>query len=176
MLLSLHGQSKDAFAKNDGNWEYDIVCPAFKCNMTDISASLGLAQLNRYEEIIKRRKEIVQMYDSELLNENTSSLKHFGSDFSSSCHLYLLRLFRKDESYRNQLIRKLSQKGIATNVHYQPLPIFTAYKDLGFNIDCFPNAYEMFKNEISLPLHTLLTNIDLLYICKCIWDCVDELC
>jgi len=164
MLLSLHGQSKDAFSKNDGNWEYDIVYPAYKCNMTDISASLGLAQLNRYDEILKRRKQIIHLYDSELLNCSASSLNHYGEDFSSSGHLYLLRLLDKDAPYRNKLISKLSEIGIASNVHYKPLPMFTAYKKLGFNTKEFPNAFDMYRNEITLPLHTLLTDDDIMYV------------
>jgi dTDP-4-amino-4,6-dideoxygalactose transaminase len=175
MLLSLHGQSKDAFSKNNGNWEYDIVNPGYKCNMTDISASLGLSQLKRYDATLLRRKEIVQFYDSEFLSINASSPKHYGVDFSSSGHLYLLRLLGKDESFRNQLISKLSKQGIVTNVHYKPLPMFTAYKNIGFEIKDYPNAFNMYKNEITLPLHTLLTNDDVAYISDKLKKSIDEL-
>jgi dTDP-4-amino-4,6-dideoxygalactose transaminase len=159
MLLSLHGQSKDALAKTKpGSWEYDIVYPAYKCNMTDIMASIGLAQLQRYSQILTRRKEIIDIYDKALLSNKMDSLKHYGNNFSSSGHLYLVRLLGKDENYRTKVIEKMAEKGIATNVHYKPLPMHTAYKRLGFNIEDYPNAYEMYKNEITLPLHTLLTD------------------
>lgn len=165
MLLSLHGQSKDALAKTKpGAWEYDIVYPAYKCNMTDIMASLGLAQLKRYTEILERRKQIIEMYDKALLSDKVVSLKHYGNDFSSSGHLYLLRLLGNDEEYRNMVIEKMAEKGIATNVHYKPLPMHTAYKNLGFNIEDYPNAFNMYKNEITLPLHTLLTEDQVEYV------------
>jgi dTDP-4-amino-4,6-dideoxygalactose transaminase len=165
MLLSLHGQSKDALAKTKaGAWEYDIVYPAYKCNMTDIMASLGLVQLQRYPKILERRKQIIEMYDKALLSDKTDTLKHYGDDFSSSGHLYLLRFLGKDEEYRNKVIEKMAEKGIATNVHYKPLPMHTAYKNLGFNIKDYPNAFDMYKNEITLPLHTLLTDEQVEYI------------
>jgi dTDP-4-amino-4,6-dideoxygalactose transaminase len=165
MLLSLHGQSKDALAKTKaGAWEYDIVYPAYKCNMTDIMASIGLVQLQRYPEILERRKQIIEMYDKALLSDKVDSLKHYGDDFSSSGHLYLLRFLGKDEEYRNKVIEKMAEKGIATNVHYKPLPMHTAYKNLGFNIKDYPNAFDMYKNEITLPLHTLLTDEQVEYI------------
>ncbi|MEY8304589.1 DegT/DnrJ/EryC1/StrS family aminotransferase [Anaerosalibacter bizertensis] len=165
MLYSLHGQSKDALAKTKpGAWEYDIVYPAYKCNMTDIMASLGLGQLQRYSEMLKRRKEIVKMYDEGLKDCNVDVLKHYGDDFSSNCHLYLVRLLDKDEDYRNKVIEKMAEKGIATNVHYKPLPMHTAYKNLGFDIKDYPNAFDMYKNEITLPLHTLLTDEEVEYV------------
>ena len=165
MLLSLHGQSKDALAKTKlGSWEYDIVYPAYKCNMTDITASLGLAQLTRYPEFLKRRRQIIEMYDKALENCNVACLQHYGKDFSSSGHLYLVRLLGKDEKYRNNVIEKMARKGIVTNVHYKPLPLFTAYKNLGFNIKDYPNSFEMYKNEITLPLHTLLTDEQVEYV------------
>lgn len=165
MLLSLHGQSKDALAKTKaGAWEYDIVYPAYKCNMTDIMSAIGLAQLKRYPEILKRRKQIIEMYDEALLSEKIVSLKHYGDDFSSSGHLYLVRFLGKDETYRNKVIEKMAEKGIATNVHYKPLPMHTAYKNLGFDIKDYPNAFDMYKNEISLPLHTLLTDEQVEYV------------
>ncbi len=165
MLLSLHGQSKDALAKNKpGAWEYDIVYPSYKCNMTDIMASLGLGQLQRYSEILERRKQIIEMYDEGLDDCNVDILKHYGDDFSSSGHLYLVRLFGKNEVERNKVIEKMAEKGIATNVHYKPLPMHTAYKNLGFDIKDYPNAFDMYKNEITLPLHTLLTDEQVRYV------------
>lgn len=165
MLLSLHGQSKDALAKTKlGAWEYDIVSPAYKCNMTDIMASIGLGQIKRYHLILERRRQIIETYNDALKNCNVDSLKHYGDDYSSSGHLYLVRLLGQDEIYRNQFIVKMAEKGIATNVHYKPLPMHTAYKNLGFHITDFPNAFEMYKNEITLPLHTLLTNEQIEYV------------
>ena len=167
MLLSLHGQNKDALAKSKaGAWEYDIIYPAYKCNMTDILASLGISQLSRYEEILKRRYEITQMYNDGLKSENVQVLPHLTENSKSSCHLYITRLIGKDENFRNRFIQKMGDFGIATNVHYKPLPMFTAYKNLGFNIKDFPNAFDMYKNEVTLPLHTLLTNDEIEYIIK----------
>jgi len=165
MLLSLHGQSKDALSKTKpGAWEYDIIYPAYKCNMTDIMAALGLAQFERYSELLERRKQIINIYDKGLKDCNVQTLDHFGDDFSSSGHLYLVRLLGKDEIYRNMVIEKMAEKGIATNVHYKPLPMHTAYKNLGFDIKHFPNAFNMYKNEITLPLHTLLTDEQIGYV------------
>jgi len=165
MLFSLHGQSKDALAKTKlGDWEYDIVYPAYKCNMTDIVASLGLGQLRRYPGMLARRRQLIGMYDKALQDCNVDSLKHYDEDLSSSGHLYLVRLLDKDAEYRNKVIEMLAEKGIATNVHYKPLPMHTAYMKLGFNIKDYPNAYEMYKNEITLPLHTLLTDEQIGYI------------
>ncbi|ANS51370.1 capsular biosynthesis protein [Bacillus thuringiensis] len=165
MLYSLHGQSKDALAKTQkGAWEYDIVYPAYKCNMTDIMAAIGLVQLDRYESLMGRRREIIEMYDKELLPYGIQSLKHYGDDFSSSGHLYLARIPGIEESERNKIIIELAQMGIASNVHYKPLPMFTAYKNLGFDIKNYPNAFNMYKNEITLPLHTRLTNEEVKYI------------
>lgn len=165
MLLSLHGQSKDALAKTKlGAWEYDILYPAYKCNMTDVSASLGLAQLQRYPHILERRKQIINMYDKGLENTCAASLKHYGEEYSSSGHLYIVRLIGKDEEFRNGAIEKMAQRGIATNVHYKPLPMHTAYKNLGFDIKDYPNAFDMYKNELTLPLHTLLTDQEVTYI------------
>lgn len=166
MLLSLHGQSKDALAKSKlGAWEYDILAPNYKCNMTDIMASLGLVQFKRYPEILKRRKEIIEKYDALLSELDVTSMKHFDDTYSSSGHLYLLRLNNKDEDFRNNAIMQLADKGVASNVHYKPLPMHTAYKNLGFKIEDYPNAYKMFSNEVTLPLHTLLTDNDIEYIC-----------
>ncbi len=167
MLLSLHGQNKDALAKSKaGAWEYDIIYPAYKCNMTDILASLGLSQLSRYDEMLKRRYEITQMYNDGLKSENVQVLSHLTKDSRSSCHLYITRLLGKDEEFRNKFIQKMSESGIATNVHYKPLPMLTAYKNIGFDIKNFPNAFNMYKNEVTLPLHTLLTNDEVEYIIK----------
>ncbi|MED3085488.1 DegT/DnrJ/EryC1/StrS family aminotransferase [Bacillus toyonensis] len=165
MLYSLHGQSKDALAKTQkGAWEYDIVYPAYKCNMTDIMAAIGLVQLDRYESLMNRRREIIEMYDEKLLPYGVQSLKHYGNDFSSSGHLYLVRIPGIEEAERNEIIIQLAEMGIASNVHYKPLPMFTAYKNLGFDIKDYPNAFNMYKNEITLPLHTRLTNEEIEYI------------
>lgn len=167
MLLSLHGQNKDALAKSKaGAWEYDIIYPAYKCNMTDILASLGISQLSRYDKMLKRRYEITQMYNDGLESENIQILPHLTENSQSSCHLYITRLLGKDENFRNKFIQKMSESGIATNVHYKPLPMLTAYKNLGFDIKDFPNAFDMYKNEVTLPLHTLLTNDEVEYIIK----------
>ncbi|MEL7657275.1 MAG: DegT/DnrJ/EryC1/StrS family aminotransferase, partial [Bacillota bacterium] len=147
-----------------GAWEYDIVYPAYKCNMTDIMASLGIGQLQRYPLILARRKQIIEMYDRALLGCNVAILNHYGHDFSSSGHLYLTRLLGTDETYRNIIIEKMSEKGIPTNVHYKPLPMHSAYKRLGFDIKDYPNAFNMYKNEITLPLHTLLTDAQIEHI------------
>ena len=159
MLYSLHGQSKDALAKNQlGAWEYDIVYPAYKCNMTDIMASIGLVQLSRYPQILTRRKEIIEKYNNAFNDIDVSVLNHYSSTHSSSGHLYMVRLNGKDEDYRNSIIVKMAEKDIACNVHYKPLPMMTAYKQTGFNIADFPNAFNQYKNEITLPLHTCLTD------------------
>ena len=165
MLYSLHGQSKDALAKNvKGAWEYDIVYPAYKCNMTDILASFGLIQLSRYAGLMERRREIIEMYDDALRPLGIQTLEHYGDDFSSTGHLYLTRLPGITEEERNRIIINMAEAGIATNVHYKPLPMFTAYKNLGFDIIDYPNALEMYQNEITLPLHTLLSDIEVSYI------------
>ena len=167
MLYSLHGQSKDALAKTQkGAWEYDIVYPAYKCNMTDIMAAIGLVQLNRYETLMNRRREIIEMYDNILLSLGIKSLKHFGESFKSSGHLYLARIPDIEEFERNEIIIKMAEMGVSSNVHYKPLPMLTAYKNLGFDIKDYPNAYSMYKNEITLPLHTLLSNEDVEYVCN----------
>lgn len=165
MLLSLHGQSKDALAKTQlGAWEYDIVAPYYKCNMTDIMASIGIAQLKRYPELLKRRKEIIEKYNEGLADLDVRVLKHYGDDFSSSGHLYLVRLNGKTREECNKIIIKMAEAGVATNVHYKPLPLLTAYKDLGFDIKDYPNAYAMYENEITLPLHTKLSDEEVDYV------------
>ena len=164
-LFSLHGQSKDALAKTQlGAWEYDIVGPWYKCNMTDIQAAIGLKQLERYPALLQRRQEIINQYDEALDQLDISHLKHSGEDFQSSGHLYLSRIPGADEAKRNAIITKLAEQGIATNVHYKPLPMMTAYKALGFDIKDYPNAYMQYQNEITLPLHTRLTDEDIQYI------------
>lgn len=173
MLWSLHGQSKDALAKtNLGSWEYDILYPGYKCNMTDLMAAIGLVQLGRYNSILERRKQIIKKYDEALKGLPVTVLKHFDDNSVSSGHLYLVRLNGRDERNRNKLIDLMAQKGVATNVHYKPLPMLTAYKNLGFNIKNFKNAYDMYKNEITLPLHTLLTDEDVNYIISSFKDCL----
>ena len=164
-LLSLHGQSKDAQAKTQlGAWEYDIVAPDYKCNMTDISAAIGLVQIRRYAELLHRRREIIERYNEALKDCNVQVLNHYGEDHQSSGHLYLVRLLGKDSAYRNEVIRKMAERGIACNVHYKPLPMMTAYKNLGFDIKDYPNAYRQFENEVTLPLHTRLTDEDVEYV------------
>lgn len=165
MLLTLHGQSKDALAKTKlGAWEYDIVGPYFKCNMTDIMAGIGLAQFRRYEGLLARRKEIIEKYTKGISGDNIQILAHYGSDFKSSGHLFLVRVLNMNEEDRNNLITRMAERGIATNVHYKPLPMHTAYKNLGFDIKDFPNSYNMYHNEITLPLHTLLTDEQVDYV------------
>ena len=167
MLYSLHGQSKDALAKTQkGAWEYDIVYPAYKCNMTDISAGIGMVQLDRYAGLKKRRQEIIEMYDEALLPLGIEILQHYGDSFASSGHLYLTRIPGIDEAERNKIIIKMAEVGVATNVHYKPLPMFTAYKKLGFDIQNYPNAFGMYKNEITLPLHTSLSDEDVEYVVR----------
>ncbi|MPM19943.1 UDP-4-amino-4-deoxy-L-arabinose--oxoglutarate aminotransferase [bioreactor metagenome] len=175
MLYSLHGQSKDALAKTKkGAWEYDIIYPAYKCNMTDISAGIGLAQLERYDELKKRRQEIINRYDDALLPLGIQSLQHYGEHFSSSGHLYLTRIPGIGEAERNAIITKLAEAGVACNVHYKPLPMFTAYKNLGFDIQEYPNAYDIYKNEITLPLHTLLDDEDVTYVIESFKNAIGE--
>lgn len=169
MTLSLHGQTKDALAKTKlGAWEYDIISPAYKCNMTDIAAALGLSQLKRYDSMLERRKELINMYNEMLSDLDVHILQHYGNDYESSGHLYLVRLNGKHEKFRNELIIKMAEQGIATNVHYKPLPMMTAYKNLGFDIKDYPNAFEMYKNEVTLPLNTLMSDEDVKYVCECL--------
>jgi dTDP-4-amino-4,6-dideoxygalactose transaminase len=166
MLMSLHGQSKDALAKTrKGAWEYDIIYPAYKCNMTDIQAGFGLAQLERYEGLMSRRHEIIEMYDSMLLPAGISSLRHRGDGYISSGHLYLARIPGINEQERNNIMAKMAEAGVACNVHYKPLPMMTAYKNMGFDIKDYPDAYRQYANEITLPLHTLLSDEDVEYVC-----------
>ena len=165
MLMSLHGQSKDALAKTKlGAWEYDIIAPLYKCNMTDITAAIGLAQMTRYEGMLARRKQMINMYTEGIKADDVECLCHYTDEYSSSGHLFLTRLLGRDVEDRNQFIIRMAEAGIATNVHFKPLPMHTAYKQLGFDIKDFPNSYEMYKNEITLPLHTNLTDEQIEYV------------
>ena len=174
-LLSLHGQNKDALAKTRlGAWEYDIVAPYYKCNMTDVMAGIGLAQLKRYPEMLYRRRQIIERYNEGLKGRDVQVLDHFGDDHSSSGHLYLVRLLGEDVEYRNAVIERMAERGIACNVHYKPLPMMTAYKNLGFDIVDYPNAYNQYHNEITLPLHTSLTNEDVEYVISNFVDIISK--
>ena len=164
-LYSLHGQNKDALAKTKlGAWEYDIIGPWFKCNMTDIMAGIGLAQLRRYPTMLERRRHIIETYNAALADLPVAVLDHYGPDYSSSGHLYLTRLLGRTDQERRDIIVKMAERGIACNVHYKPLPMMTAYKALGFDIADYPNAYRLFENEITLPLHTRLSDEDVEYV------------
>lgn len=172
MLMSLHGQSKDALAKTKlGAWEYDVVAPLYKCNMTDIMAGLGLAQIKRYPELLERRYDLVRQYDAQLPQELIRPA-HLREETTSDCHLYLLRIPGKNHEQRSAVITKMAERGVACNVHYKPLPLLTAYQNLGFRIEDYPNAYAQFENEITLPLHTLLTDEDISYVCACLKECL----
>ena len=172
--LSLHGQTKDALAKNQiGAWEYDIIIPAYKCNMTDVQAAMGRTQLERYGGILARRREIIATY-SKGLPEGMKALQHPNTDTQSSAHLYLTRVDGIEEKERNEIITKLAECGISTNVHYKPLPLLTAYKNLGFKIEYFPNAFAQYQNEITLPLYTRLTNEEVEYIICCLGKVLGE--
>ena len=183
-LLSLHGQNKDALAKTQlGAWEYDVIGPWYKCNMTDIMAGIGLAQLERYQGMLERRRHIIGVYDKAIddLNANLDAnhrvkyLNHYGSDFSGSGHLYITRLLGRTDQERRDVIVKMAERGIACNVHYKPLPMMTAYKALGFDIKDFPNAYNLFVNEVTLPLHTRLTDEDVEYVISNYVDIIKNL-
>lgn len=164
-LYSLHGQNKDALAKTQlGAWEYDVIGPWYKCNMTDIMAGIGLAQLERYQRMLDRRRHIIDVYDNALKNLPVAVLKHYGEDFAGSGHLYITRLLGRTDQERRDVIVKMAERGIACNVHYKPLPMMTAYKALGFDIKDFPNAYKLFVNEVTLPLHTRLYDEDVEYV------------
>lgn len=167
-LLSLHGQSKDALAKTKlGAWEYDIIGPWYKCNMTDIMAAIGLKQLERYENMLARRHEIIRKYDEMCDSLGVMHLNHSGADFCSSGHLYLTRIPNITIEQRNEIIEKMAEMGVATNVHYKPLPMMTAYKNLGWDIKNFPNAYDYFHNLITLPFHTRLSDKEVEYVIEC---------
>ena len=164
-LLSLHGQTVDALHKNQiGAWKYDIIAPYYKCNMTDIMGAIGVAQMERYPSMLSRREEMIKKYNEAFKDLPIKVLDHYGEDHKSSGHLYITRIDSIDEVKRDEIIVEMAKRGIATNVHYIPLPMFTAYKNLGFNIKDYPNAYDFYKNEITLPLYTKLTDEDLDYI------------
>lgn len=164
-LLSLHGQSKDAFTKTQlGAWEYDVVGTYYKCNMTDVAAAIGLKQFERYPDMLKRRKEIIEQYDAALKPLGVGTLDHYTDQWESSGHLYLTRIPGITPEQRNEIIIKMAEQGVACNVHYKPLPMHTAYRNLGFDIADYPNAYAYFKNEITLPLHTSLSDEDVEYV------------
>jgi dTDP-4-amino-4,6-dideoxygalactose transaminase len=167
MLYSLHGQSKDALSKaQKGSWEYDIMFPGYKCNMTDILASIGLAQLERYPELLKKRRELIESYDLLLRPRGIDALVHYGPSFASSGHLYMVRIPGIDEGQRNGIIIRMAEAGVACNVHYKPLPMLTAYRNLGFDINDYRNALKQYENEITLPLHTSLTTEDLEWVSR----------
>ena len=174
-IYSLHGQTKDALEKTQkGSWEYDILIPAYKCNMTDIQAGIGLAQLSRYDSMLKRRHEIVRRYDEGFKDSKVITPVHFTENSASSAHLYLTRLNGLSLEERNEIIVKMEEAGISTNVHYKPLPLLTAYKNLGFDIADYPNAYHLFENELSLPIYSTLTDEEVDYIIENLLDILKE--
>ena len=174
-LLSLHGQSKDALAKTKlGAWEYDIIGPWYKCNMTDVAAALGLVQMQRYKGMLQRRREIIERYDAAFRPLGVKTLNHYDETHASSGHLYLTRVPGISPEQRNDIITKMAQLGVACNVHYKPLAMLTAYKNMGFDIADFPNAYAMFADEISLPLHTNLTDEQVDYVIECYTEVLKE--
>ena len=176
-LLSLHGQNKDALAKTKlGAWEYDIIGTWYKCNMTDIMAGIGLAQIKRYPEMLRRRRQIIECYNDAFRKLPVSVLNHYDNYHSSSGHLYLVRLDGKNREQTNKVIEAMAARGIACNVHYKPLPMMTAYKTMGYDIADFPNAYAQFENEITLPLHTCLSDEDVAYVVETFAECVNKLC
>ena len=174
-LLSLHGQSKDALAKTQlGAWEYDIVSPAYKCNMTDVMAAIGLVQMKRYKGLLARRRQLIETYNEALKDCNVALLDHFNEEHVSSGHLYLVRLLGRDSAYRNEVITEMARREIACNVHYKPLPMMTAYKALGWDIKDFPNTYDYYHNLITLPLHTLLSDEDVDYVCETVKNVISN--
>ena len=174
-LLSLHGQSKDALAKTQlGAWEYDIIGPWFKCNMTDVVAGIGLAQMKRYKALLARRKEIISRYDAAFKPLGIEVLDHYNEEHQSSGHLYITRIPGITLEQRHGIIVKMAEKSVACNVHYKPLPMMTAYKNMGFDIKDYPNAYKRFENEITLPLHTKLTDEEVEYVIEMFCGIVKE--
>jgi dTDP-4-amino-4,6-dideoxygalactose transaminase len=166
-LLSLHGQDKDALERSEHNsWEYDIIYPGYKRNMTDITAAIGLAQMKRFPGMLARRKELIMHYNEALKDENVDILAHYTDEYASSGHLYMVRLLGRTSEERNEIIRNMASRGIATNVHFKPLPMMTAYQRLGFDINDYPNAYHFFENEITLPLYTKLTDEQVEYLLR----------
>ena len=174
-LLSLHGQSKDALAKTKlGAWEYDIIGTWYKCNMTDVVAAIGLKQFERYPGMLKRRRTIIAKYDAALKPIGVNVLPHYTNEHESSGHLYITEIPKITHEQRNEIIIKMAEQGIACNVHYKPLPMHTAYKNLGFDIKDYPNAYKHYENEITLPLHTCLSDEDVAYVIEKYMEIVKE--
>lgn len=174
-ILSLHGQTKDALEKTQkGSWEYDILIPAYKCNMTDVQAAIGLGQLERYEKMLNRRHEIIKKYDEAFKGSKIITQKHSSNNYTSSGHLYLTRIKDITPKERNEIIVKMEEKGISVNVHYKPLPLLTAYKNLGYDIKNYPNAYNLFKNEISIPIYSSLSDREVDYITKNLLEILEE--
>ncbi|MBQ0056483.1 MAG: DegT/DnrJ/EryC1/StrS family aminotransferase [Bacteroidales bacterium] len=176
MLLSLHGQSKDALAKTQlGGWEYDIVAPYYKCNMTDITAAIGLAQMKRYDGLLARRRQIIERYNEAFAKvPGLELMEHYTADHTSNGHLYIVRFIGRDSDYRNSVIAQMAERGVACNVHFKPLPMMTGYQKLGFDIKDFPNAYAMFCNAMTLPSHTRMTDEDVDYVIKCFLEVVSQ--
>ena len=175
-ILSLHGQTKDALAKTQlGSWEYDIVKPAYKCNMTDIMASIGLVQLKRYPSLIQRRYEIVKKYDEAMDAMHIEHIQHVSDAYHSSAHLYMIRIPDISVEQRNEIITRMAENGVATNVHYKPLPMMSGYKAYGWDIKDFPNAYHLYHNEITLPLHTLLSDEDVEIVIQTLRSTLEEM-
>lgn len=175
-LFSLHGQNKDALAKTKlGAWEYDIIGPWYKCNMTDIMAALGLVQFERYPKMLARRRAMIERMNAAFANLNIAVLDHYGEDHAGSGHLYMVRLLGKTREETNHVIEQMAERGIATNVHYKPLPMMTAYKALGFDIKDYPNVYNMFVNELTLPLNTKMSDEDVDYVIENFVDIVSKL-
>ena len=175
-LLSLHGQNKDALAKTQlGAWEYDIVAPNYKCNMTDVMAGIGLAQMKRYQGMLDRRREIIEKFNDGLKDCNVQVLNHYSDNHASSGHLYLVRLLGKSVEQRNEVINRMAARGIACNVHYKPLPMMTAYRNLGFDIADYPNAYAQYVNEVTLPLNTRMSDEDVEYVITNFVDIINQI-
>ncbi len=176
MLMTLHGQTKDAFAKNKGtSWEYDVVDTQYKCNMPDILSAMGLAQLDRYEAMLSRRHELIRRYNEAFKNLPIEVLNHCDSTHRSSGHLYFVRFIDKDAEYRNAFYDKMKEKGVMCNVHFKPLPMFTAYKAKGFDINNFPNSYDQHKNQLTLPMNTVISDKEADYVIKCFIETLNEL-
>lgn len=176
MLMTLHGQTKDAFAKNKGtSWEYDVVDTQYKCNMPDILSAMGLAQLNRYDKMLSRRHELIKRYNEALKDLPVQVLNHCDENHRSSGHLYFVRFVDKDSEYRNAFYDKMKAKGVMCNVHFKPLPMFTAYKNKGFDISDFPNSYDQHKNQLTLPMNTVITDEQTDYVLKCFKETMEEL-
>jgi dTDP-4-amino-4,6-dideoxygalactose transaminase len=176
MLISLHGQTKDAFSKQKvGGWEYDIVVPGYKCNMTDVHAAIGAGQLERYDEILKRRKELAKIYDNILKDTKAVPIQHTGENYTGSHHAYIVRFEGADEEKRNLIIEEMAKRGVALNVHFKPLPLMTAYKCLGFRIEDYPNAYGFYKNAASLPLWSMMSDDQAIYTAENLIEVMKEI-